>query len=206
MSEKTRYPLCWPEGWKRIDSAVRIRAQFRKEERQDSAVITKSRLTVADSIGRVALELRRMGVEEGDIIVSTNLPLNIYGIPRADRGEPGDPGVAVYWIRRKQSKAMASISTIVWPTISPPLPPRSSTCAGSNATAAPRFSIAYSSDSRSCQSTPAAALGATCFIIEVPEELTKTDWTALEVYVCVGGKRNQYCTAPTHLGEEAPRG
>src|SRR5260370_33249858 len=108
MSEKTRYPLCWPDGWKR--TRLRIRAQFGTQPRGAG----KSRISVTEAIDRVGYELGRMGVDHGNIIVSTNLPLNIHGPPRRDR-EPGDPGAAVYWVKTDpfrpatgpQSKVMA---------------------------------------------------------------------------------------------------
>jgi hypothetical protein len=91
MSEKTRYPLCWPEGWKR--AKYRIRASFGSQPRGGP----KTLLSVREAIDRVGYELGRMHVQESNIVVSTNLPLNIHGQPRADRGEPGDRGAAVYW-------------------------------------------------------------------------------------------------------------
>ena len=109
MSEKTRYPLCWPEGWKRTAREERTRAQFRKEERQGSAVVSSRRVNVIEAIDRVAVELGRMGIDHGNIIVSTNLSLNIYGQPRADRGEPADPGAAIYWLRGIENMAMAVV-------------------------------------------------------------------------------------------------
>lgn len=102
MADKTRYPLSWPDGWKR--TRLRIRAQFGKQPRGAG----KARLSVTDSIDRVGFELGRMGIDHGNIIVSTNLPLNIHGQPRSDRGEPGDPGAAVYW-----HKAVRNGETVV---------------------------------------------------------------------------------------------
>lgn len=103
MSEKTRYPLCWPEGWKRTGESHRIRAQFGTQQRG----MRKNRLSVTEAIDRVGYELGRMNIDHGNIIVSTNLPLNIHGQPRAERGEPRDPGAAVYWHAVNGNKAMA---------------------------------------------------------------------------------------------------
>lgn len=108
MSEKTRYPLCWPDGWKR--AKYRTRSAFGNQPRG----MPKTLLSVRESIDRVAVELVKMGVQESNIVVSTNLPLNIHGQPRGDR-EPGDPGAAVYWVKTDpfrpatgpQSKVMA---------------------------------------------------------------------------------------------------
>lgn len=104
-----RYPLSWPEGWKR-SAKVRERAQFGKTEERVTSYGTakdKKRLSITDAVARVAYELQRIGMKESDVIVSTNLELNIYGIPRGDRGEPSDPGVAIYWTRKGREECMA---------------------------------------------------------------------------------------------------
>jgi hypothetical protein len=104
MSEKTRYPLCWPDGWKRTPRERRTRAAF---GRVGISGHGKERLSIGGAIERVVYELGRLGVDQGDTIVSTNLKLNVYGIPRGDQGEPADPGVAVYWHKGATNKAMA---------------------------------------------------------------------------------------------------
>jgi hypothetical protein len=107
MSE--RYPLSWPEGWKRTAPSGRIAAQFGKVQStvDGTAYAGKKRLSIEDSVKRVATELERMGVDEGDIIISTNLKLNVYGMPRGARGEPLDPGAAAYWKRKDRQECMA---------------------------------------------------------------------------------------------------
>lgn len=87
----TRYPLQWPVGWKR--TAYRSEAKFSKHG---------NRLSVADGVARVMLELERLGVSENDVVISTNLQTRLDGLPRSDQSNPGDPGVCVYWQRRKQ--------------------------------------------------------------------------------------------------------
>lgn len=88
MSAPTRYPLAWPEGWKRMPSYQRKTATF---SRQGKA------LTVFDGVQRVLDELQRLGVHQDDVIVSTNLQTRLDGLPRSNQGRPGDPGVCVYW-------------------------------------------------------------------------------------------------------------
>lgn len=108
---ETRYPLCWPANWKR--TTTRTRAQFGKAQSSyDSASNShrysgKSRLSMSDSIQRIAYELERFGVPEENVIISTNVPLNLSGVPRGDRGEPSDPGVAVYWTLKGKAQCMA---------------------------------------------------------------------------------------------------
>ncbi|MBU0749176.1 MAG: J domain-containing protein [Gammaproteobacteria bacterium] len=88
MSTPTRYPLQWPEGWKRMQSYQRKTATF---SRQGKA------LTVFDGVQRVLDELQRLGVHQDDVVVSTNLQTRLDGLPRSNQARPGDPGVCVYW-------------------------------------------------------------------------------------------------------------
>lgn len=99
MSERKAYPLSWPEGWKRTQS--RTAAQFGKTEMQatqtgQSVYAGKKRLSVADAVQRLIGELTRMGIPDWNVIISTNVPLRLDGMPRSDK-EPADPGAAVYW-------------------------------------------------------------------------------------------------------------
>ncbi len=84
----TRFPLQWPTGWKRTAPAARIGAQFKRYGR---------RLTVSEGVERVLQELAHLHVQQDDVIVSTNLQTRLDGMPRGNQGEPGDPGVCVYW-------------------------------------------------------------------------------------------------------------
>jgi hypothetical protein len=104
VSERKAYPLSWPDGWKRTQ--FRTGAQFGKAEQKfdpqgQPTYTSKKRLSVADAVRRVLRELGRMGMKDDDIIISTNVPLRIDGMPRSDQ-EPRDSGAAVYW--RKNEK------------------------------------------------------------------------------------------------------
>ena len=90
------YPLYWPEGWKRTVGALRSNGRFNKERRS---------LTVSEGVMRVLKELERMYIERDDVIVSTNVPVRLDGLPRSDQSNPSDPGAAVYW-RKNQSAPM----------------------------------------------------------------------------------------------------
>lgn len=97
------YPLQWPEGWPR--SRGRKAGQFGKQESrsngQGNSWKQKADITMADAMKRVKYELERLGVDVADdSIVSTNLKLNLSGLPRGDQGEPSDPGVAVYFQKK----------------------------------------------------------------------------------------------------------
>lgn len=108
MSERKGYPLSWPDGWKR--TAVRTSAGFNKKrdlryDGQGQPIYQgKTRLSVADAVQRITGELSRMGVPDWNVIISTNVPLRLDGLPRSDQ-EPRDPGAAVYW-RKKDSDTM----------------------------------------------------------------------------------------------------
>jgi hypothetical protein len=110
-----RYPLTWPEGWKRTESWRRRHGQFnRKETRLDAygpgrhAHETK-KLSIGDAIARVFRELEALGVKhvQEDAVVSTNLRVNMSGIPRGDQGDPSDPRCAVYWELKGVRQCMA---------------------------------------------------------------------------------------------------
>lgn len=99
------YPLHWPDGWPRAKSWQRKTAQFGTTEQKHGEAggswKSKADLTMQEAMKRLRYELERMGVNvTDDMIVSTNLRLNLAGLPRGDQGEPGDPGVAVYWQKK----------------------------------------------------------------------------------------------------------
>lgn len=113
MSEPIQaYPLQWPPGWPRKQSHQRTRAKFGKGERQYSSDRSSSwmrtrDLTVADGVTRVLEELGRMGVRRDDIVISTNVPTRLDGLPRGDARVPSDPGAAAYWRKGKATRCMA---------------------------------------------------------------------------------------------------
>jgi hypothetical protein len=102
VSERTAFPLSWPDGWKRTEPVSRINAQFGRTtseysaQQQRTIYAGKKQLSVADAVRRLLGELRRMSIPDWNVIVSTNVPLRLDGMPRSDK-EPADPGAAVYW-------------------------------------------------------------------------------------------------------------
>lgn len=111
MSEPIEaYPLQWPPGWPRKARHQRTRAKFGKGTRQyngDSSWISKKELTIMDAITRVLSELGRMGIGRDDVVISTNVPTRLDGLPRGDARVPDDPGAAVYWRKGKATRCMA---------------------------------------------------------------------------------------------------
>lgn len=73
------YPLYWPEG--------RPRARWRGA--------SDFKVTLAQARDGVFGELRKLGARK--VILSTNIPLRLDGIPYANASEPKDPGAAVYF-------------------------------------------------------------------------------------------------------------
>lgn len=107
MSERKAYPLSWPEGWKRTTSRTSAAFNKTREPRYENGQQVyqgKTRLTVADAVRRILVELERMRVHDYNVIISTNVPLRLDGMPRSDQ-EPRDPGAAVYW-KQKDGQPM----------------------------------------------------------------------------------------------------
>ncbi len=97
--QKTSYPLAWPAGWKRTHPHFRQRSNFSKN---------RNALSVAEGTKRVLDELRRFGVPDYQVILSTNIQVRLDGLPYSNQKEPQDPGVAVYWKRSGKDQVMAT--------------------------------------------------------------------------------------------------
>lgn len=83
------YPLHWPEGWPRTKSRERSRFEA----------------TMADARDELFAEIARMGGSYP--VLSSNLILRQDGLPRAQQGEPSDPGIAVYFMRKGKQMVFA---------------------------------------------------------------------------------------------------
>lgn len=88
MSEPTRFPLAWPVGWKRTPADRRVRASFKSYGHAMTPTKAREQLT---------RELQRLGVPFGQWALSTNVEIRSDGLLRGDRGEPTDPGAAIYF-------------------------------------------------------------------------------------------------------------
>lgn len=111
MSE--RYPLSWPDGWKRTPVNQRASGRFSKGSRQTSSTagvaswLKMNPVSVFEAIQRIQSELDKLGVRDGDAVISTNIPTRLDGLPRSNQGEPQDPGAAVYWVMKNRKECMA---------------------------------------------------------------------------------------------------
>lgn len=94
----SRYPLQWPEGWRRTDPAKRSFGRFGSSKQTSQNYRHKQDVTIYEATTRLLQELQRMGVAQDDIVVSTNVPTRLDGLPRSDAKAPADPGAAVYWV------------------------------------------------------------------------------------------------------------
>jgi len=83
------FPLYWPEGW--------ARTKYRQESRFKTGFGAARQLLFA--------EIARMGGTRP--ILSTNVPLRNDGMPRANMPNPTDPGVAVYFVYKKNDMVFA---------------------------------------------------------------------------------------------------
>lgn len=103
-----RYPLQWPDGWGR--TACREHGRFNTKKRQysgDHSYQTTANLTISQAVIRVTHSLEKSGVNENDVVISSNLQLRMDGYPRNGQGQPEDPGVAVYWIDGQARRCIA---------------------------------------------------------------------------------------------------
>lgn len=103
MSQQA-YPLQWPEGWAR--AKFRVSANF-STTAYAATGNRKRQLSVFDGAQRVLAELKRMGVREGDVVISTNVRPTLTGLPSSTDGNPADPGAAVYWRKGQRDTVMA---------------------------------------------------------------------------------------------------
>ena len=99
----TRFPLAWPQGWKRTRPDFRRRATFGTKRPGEY----KRQMTVGAAIDRLRTELSRLGVLDGDWIVSTNIKVRLDGLPYSDQREPDDVGAAVYFRLFEEDRVLA---------------------------------------------------------------------------------------------------
>ena len=101
------FPLCWPDGWKRSGLGGEKNGRFTRYDKW---------VSVADSIQRVLESLQRMGIGRDDVVISTNIPTKLDGLPRSDQSEPQDRGVAVYW-RKSSNAPMQCMAIDIYTTV-----------------------------------------------------------------------------------------
>lgn len=100
----SNYPLCWPDHWTRTPDSKRKNGQFKHYS---------ARITVIKAIERILEQMELMHIRRDDVLISTNIPTRLDGLPRSDQREPADPGVAVYW-RKSQNAAMSCMAVDIY--------------------------------------------------------------------------------------------
>jgi hypothetical protein len=90
------FPLSWPTGWTR--TGAKKRSQFR-------TTFGKAR----DELFR---ELKLLGVNDWNVILSSNIPVRRDGLPYAGQANPEDPGIAVYF-RYKEKPMVFACDTYI---------------------------------------------------------------------------------------------
>ena len=93
MSDKTSYPLCWPDGWPRTERTRIGHSRFARE------------LTIARAVEELDNELGRLGADKP--ILSTNVALTLRGSPSSNGNQPKDSGIAVYFKFRGKDASLA---------------------------------------------------------------------------------------------------
>jgi hypothetical protein len=97
------YPLAWPAGWRR--AAHRSEAPFHKKKDTGRGYSEKARITMAQARSQLQAQLDLLPAR--DVILSTNVELNLNGDPRGDRARPSDVGVACYFKLRSRDTVLA---------------------------------------------------------------------------------------------------
>jgi len=89
-------PLCWPQGWQR--SVYEVSSRF--------GHYTKP-ISIAKAVNTVLDELRKMGIDKEDVIISTDLQLRNDGRPRSNQRQPDDKGASVWWKDGEKQQVIA---------------------------------------------------------------------------------------------------
>jgi len=85
------YPLTWPDGWKRTPAHLRQHSSFA--------------VTFAKARDDLYVQLEKMGAKR--VILSTNIPVRLDGIPYANAPNPSDPGAALYFEYKNSPRCFA---------------------------------------------------------------------------------------------------
>jgi len=92
----TRFPLQWPLGWPRKRYGQRKVANFSMTRDRGDQGVQKRITAVSMEVATERLERQVDFIGGTNPVLSTNVPINMRGIPRGDTN-PADPGAAVYF-------------------------------------------------------------------------------------------------------------
>ena len=110
------YPLAWPEGWERTEVFWRSRSRYRVTATRAFEFIAKEMAAWSMVLRRAASGAAHDGKQ---YVVSTNMPARVTGRGPVTSGrEPGDPGVAVWWLRREGGETtLQVVACDTWKTV-----------------------------------------------------------------------------------------
>jgi hypothetical protein len=106
----SRNPLQWPIGWPRTPSHKVSRSPFSKPRREGDGApsyVCRTRWTVYAALEEVKRQLKLLGVDQRQIVFSSNMPQRQDGLPISKAAEPRDSGVAVYFVLKNEPHALA---------------------------------------------------------------------------------------------------
>ncbi len=96
MSDKTTFPLSWPEGWPRTERFRIAESRFR---------CNRQFVSMATACEFLQGELDRLGA--ADAILSSNVKTRLDGSPYSQQPQPNDRGAAVYFKLKAKPTALA---------------------------------------------------------------------------------------------------
>ena len=100
MERIEAHPLYWPSGWPRTETRQPARFRVGRKNRYSRG---SQGATISAARDNLFNELNLMGVDDWDVVLSTNLKTRRDGLPAGNQREPDDPGVAVYfWLDGEQ--------------------------------------------------------------------------------------------------------
>lgn len=93
------FPLQWPNGWPRT-------LQYKRDSDRRFRGSVYGNVSIGRTRDQLLAELCQLGAV--DVVISSNLPLRLDGLPYANATPAGgDPGVAVYFNLKKRPLVMA---------------------------------------------------------------------------------------------------
>jgi hypothetical protein len=98
------YPLSWPIGWPRTPRDKQSRARFNVKVSSNDCQ-RKSEVTLYVGRERLLAEMSRLGATA--VVLSTNVPTRLDGLPYSKAREPDDHGVAVYFRIKGEPRVLA---------------------------------------------------------------------------------------------------
>jgi len=97
----TSSPLQWPHGWKR--SVQYVSSKFSRKV----SSYRRRDISIGEATQFLLDELRKMGIPDFNVIISSNLRLRMDGLPYSNQVNPNDVGIAVWWRDGKSRKVIA---------------------------------------------------------------------------------------------------